>query len=36
MIALGDCAAVGYAAVADIRRALYWDAASVLTATVTF
>lgn len=34
-IALDIGAAIGYAAAGDVRRAVYWAAAAVLTASVT-
>lgn len=36
LIALNICAAITYAAAWDVRRAVYWVAAAVLTAMVTF
>ncbi len=36
LMALDVCAAVGYACQGDVRRMVYWIAAAVLTATVTF
>lgn len=36
MIALSIGAAVVYAWAGDVRRAIYWTAAAVLTASVTF
>ncbi len=36
LIVLDLCAAVGYAAACDWRRVVYWIAAAVLTASVTF
>lgn len=36
MIVLSVVAAVIYAVTGDVRRAIYWSAAAVLTATVTF
>jgi hypothetical protein len=36
LIALNLCASVSYALSFDLRRAVYWLAAAVLTATVTF
>ena len=36
LIVLDVCAAIVYAIDADIRRFIYWIAAAVLTATVTF
>lgn len=35
MMALSIASAIGYAAAGDYRRATYWTAASILTATVT-
>lgn len=36
LIALDVCAAAGYAVAHDWRRMIYWLAAAILTATVTF
>jgi hypothetical protein len=36
LIVLNLAAAVAYAVDADVRRAIYWLAAAVLTAVVTF
>jgi len=36
LIALDVCAAMVYLAVGDVRRMIYWLAAGVLTATVTY
>lgn len=36
LIALDVLACLGYAIAGDTRRAIYWGAAAVLTATVTF
>lgn len=36
LIALDVAAAVVYAAAGDLRRAVYWFAAAVLTASVTY
>lgn len=36
LIVIDVLAAIGYAAHGDIRRAIYWFAAAVPTATVTF
>jgi hypothetical protein len=36
LIALNLCAAIAYGLSSDIRRAVYWLAAAILTATVTF
>ena len=36
LIFLDLCAAGGYAAAGDWRRAVYWIAAAVLTASVTY
>jgi 5-enolpyruvylshikimate-3-phosphate synthase len=36
LIVLDVCAACVYAVEADVRRAVYWAAAAVLTAAVTF
>lgn len=36
LIILDVCAAISYGANGDIRRFIYWIAAAVLTASVTF
>lgn len=36
MIVISVCAAVVYLFTGDIRRAIYWTAAAVITASVTF
>jgi len=36
LIILDVCAAIGYATQGDVRRIIYWIAAAVLTATVTY
>ena len=36
LIGLDICAAIAYAFAGDWRRAIYWFAAAVLTATVTY
>jgi len=36
LICLDICAGIVYAFAGDARRAIYWIAAAVLTATVTF
>lgn len=36
LMVLDVCAALVYGAQGDVRRAIYWLAAAVLTATVTF
>ncbi len=36
LIVLNVCAAVGYLPVGDWRRAIYWLAAAVITAVVTW
>ena len=36
LIVLDGCAAAAYAFEGDVRRAIYWAAAAVLTASVTF
>lgn len=36
MIILDICASIVYATKGDIRRAIYWIAAAILTTTVTY
>jgi hypothetical protein len=36
MIVLAVCASAGYTVATDWRRAIYWAAAAVITAAVTF
>lgn len=36
MMALSIAAAAAYGSAGDVRRAIYWTAAAVLTAAVTF
>lgn len=35
-IVVSVCACVGYALSGDVRRAVYWGSAAMLTASVTF
>lgn len=36
LIILDVCASIVYASVGDLRRCIYWAAAAVLTASITF